>query len=74
MREERATRRSRASGTGPVSPASRFRFEPALEMRSCADELFDTLLDWCRDASQAAKRGGADAADGPECTLPIGSA
>jgi len=21
-------------------------------MRSCADELFDTLLDWCRDASQ----------------------
>ena len=48
-----ATRRARASGTGQSSAASRFRFEPALVMRSCSDELFNVLLDWCRDASQA---------------------
>lgn len=32
--------------------ASRFRFQPPLLMRSCADELFDVLLNWCRDASR----------------------
>ena len=51
MKGESTTRRSRTSGSG-TSSASRFRFDPALVMRSCADELFDALLDWCRDASQ----------------------
>ena len=45
-------RRTRGAAGGQSTAASRFRFQPPLVMRSCADELFDELLNWCRDASQ----------------------